>query len=121
MREKEWYRGTRFRLLRDGNGLFVLAMNQAQYYIYILASENDRVLYIGVTNNLLRRVREHKEDGGFAEKYRANKLVYYEETSEIESALAREKQLKKWRREKKLALIAEKNPFWIDLSLLLTQ
>ena len=91
-------------------------MNSTQYYVYILASENSRVLYIGVTNNLPRRMQEHRTYDGFTKKYCVNKLVYFESASEIENAIAREKQLKKWRRAKKLALIAEKNPLWADLS-----
>ncbi|MDD2565390.1 MAG: GIY-YIG nuclease family protein [Candidatus Gracilibacteria bacterium] len=76
------------------------------------------VLYIGVTNNLERRLYEHKNKifKGFSSKYNLNKLVYFEEYGEIESAIIREKELKKWRREKKIDLIESKNIFWKDLS-----
>ena len=88
------------------------------YYVYILATWDDSVLYIGVTNNLPRRLYEHKNHlvPGFTTKYNVHKLVYYEETTDIKVALEREKQLKKWRREKKDALIRASNPNWIDLS-----
>jgi len=77
------------------------------------------VLYIGVTSNLERRVWEHKNNAlkGFTSKYNLNKLVYIEETSDASAAIAREKQLKSWRREKKDALVATMNPEWKALSL----
>ena len=89
-----------------------------QYYVYILANWNNEVLYIGVTNNLERRLYEHKMQlvDGFTKKYNVHKLVYYEYTSEVEAALAREKQLKGWTRKKKDSLIATMNPQWYDLS-----
>lgn len=76
-------------------------------------------MYIGVTNNLQRRVWEHKNQliEGFTEKYNVHKLVYFEETTEILAALEREKELKKWRREKKNRLVEQTNPNWNDLSL----
>jgi putative endonuclease len=88
-----------------------------QYYVYILASKRNGTLYIGVTNDLRRRVYEHKHDliGGFTSKYQVHLLVHYEVTSDITSALRREKQLKKWRRAWKIELIEEKNPQWQDL------
>ena len=88
------------------------------YYVYILANWDDSVLYIGVTNNLLRRLYEHRNHlvPGFTTKYNVHKLVYYEETTDVKAALEREKQVKKWRREKKDALISAANPDWIDLS-----
>ena len=88
------------------------------YYVYILTNWNNRVMYVGVTSNLLRRVHEHKQAlvDGFTKKYNLRKLVYFEETSEILSAIEREKQLKNWRREKKNALVSTMNPGWIDLS-----
>ena len=88
-----------------------------RYYAYIMASIS-RVLYIGVTDDLERRVREHKqgEVQGFTQKYRLKKLVYLEEFGDIRQAIAREKQLKGWRREKKVALIEAENPHWRDLS-----
>ena len=99
---------------RTGSGILKL-MNQ--YYVYILASKKDGVLYIGVTNNLIRRIYEHKSEylKGFSKKYFAKKLVYFEVTSDIESALQREKQLKKWNRIWKIDLIEKDNPGWLDL------
>lgn len=87
------------------------------YYIYILASKKNGVLYIGVTNNLLRRVYEHKKkyNNGFTSKYFINKLVYFEETDSIYAAIQREKQLKKWYRKWKIELIEGFNPEWKDL------
>jgi putative endonuclease len=87
------------------------------YYVYILASWR-RVLYVGVTNNLERRVWEHKQKTmpGFTSKYNVHRLVYYEETADIKSAIAREKQIKSWRRAKKVELIEDMNPAWEDLS-----
>ena len=88
-----------------------------QYFVYIMTNYS-RTLYIGVTNNLPRRVQEHKnkEIKGFTKKYNIDKLIYYEQTNNIVSAIDREKQLKKWRREKKISLIEKSNPLWIDLS-----
>jgi putative endonuclease len=87
------------------------------YYVYILTSDTG-TLYIGVTHDLLRRSYEHKHGlvEGFTKKYRVHRLVYYEETSDVENAIAREKQLKKWRRSKKMDLIKSANPKWQDLS-----
>ncbi|MFQ6032659.1 MAG: GIY-YIG nuclease family protein [Candidatus Zixiibacteriota bacterium] len=88
-----------------------------QYYVYIMTNRS-RTLYTGVTNNLYRRVYEHKNKliDGFAKKYNITKLVWYEVTSEITSAIAREKQIKGWLRKKKIALIESMNPEWKDLS-----
>ena len=88
------------------------------YYVYILASKRNGTLYIGVTNNLEKRVAEHKTKifEGFTEKYDVNELVFFEETNDINSAIAREKQLKKWNRDWKLKLIEKSNPDWKDLS-----
>jgi len=88
------------------------------YYVYILASKRNGTLYIGVTNNLIRRVYEHKNGlaDGFTKKYNIHQLVYFDQTSNIESALIREKQLKKWNRKWKLDLIEKGNPEWKDLS-----
>ena len=85
---------------------------QKYYYVYILTNKNDNVLYIGVTNNLKRRVYEHKNKlvVGFTDKYNLNKLIYYEWTNDVNSATEREKQIKKWRREKKDNLIKTTNP-----------
>lgn len=87
------------------------------YFTYILASKKDGVLYIGVTNNLIRRLKEHKRGkaDGFTKKYFIHKLVYFEETSDIEIAINREKQLKKWNRKWKIELIEKENPNWEDL------
>ena len=88
------------------------------YYVYILTNKANKVLYTGVTNNLERRLWEHRNNlvTGFAEKYKAHKLVYYDVTPEIKSAISREKEIKGWRREKKISLINALNPKWNDLS-----
>ena len=88
-----------------------------QYYVYILTNRS-KTLYVGVTNNLERRMYEHKAKGvrGFTSKYNLTRLAYFEWTSRIESAIAREKQLKGWLRNKKVALIESSNPLWKDLS-----
>ncbi len=88
-----------------------------RYYIYILASQKNGTLYIGVTNNLFKRVQQHKdkENKSFTKKYDINKLVYYEEYGEIGMAIQREKNLKKWKRDWKIKLIEEDNPNWKDL------
>jgi len=88
------------------------------YFVYILASKRNGTLYIGVTSDLKRRVWEHKNKiiKGFTEKYGVDKLVYYEETNNADSAITREKQLKKWKREWKIRLIEESNKEWEDLS-----
>ena len=87
------------------------------FYIYILSSQNNNVLYVGVTNDLKRRVIEHKKAivDGFTKKYHVNKLVYYETFSTSMEAIRREKQLKGWIRNKKIALINSMNPEWEDL------
>ena len=87
------------------------------YFVYVLASSRNGTLYIGVTSNLLKRVWEHKNNfiDGFTKKYSVHMLVYFEETSEIESAIQREKQLKTWKRNWKLELIEKGNPEWRDL------
>lgn len=92
-------------------------MNRS-YFVYLMTNWNNKVLYTGVTNNLERRVFEHKnkKTKGFAAKYNVTKLVYYEETNDVESAIAREKEIKKWRREKKNKLISVMNPKWEDLA-----
>lgn len=87
------------------------------YYVYILASKPHGTLYIGVTNDLIRRVYEHAHGltEGFTKKYKVHRLVYFEETSSIEGAITREKQLKNWHRDWKKNLIERENPFWDDL------
>ena len=89
-----------------------------EYYVYIMTN-GVRTLYIGVTNDLARRVYEHKHKliDGFTKKYNITFLVYFDVTSNVEAARAREKQLKGWRRDKKIALIEASNPQWKDLSL----
>ena len=89
-----------------------------EYYVYIMTN-GVRTLYIGVTNNLVRRVFEHKAKlgEGFTKKYNITMLVYYETVGDVLVAIAREKQLKSWRRSKKIALIESSNPQWKDFSL----
>jgi len=91
--------------------------NLNTYYVYILSSAS-RCLYVGVTNNLFRRVFEHKQylTKGFTARYRITRLVHYEETASVEAAIAREKEIKSWRREKMVRLIESFNPAWDDLS-----
>jgi putative endonuclease len=88
------------------------------YYVYIMTNRS-RTLYIGVTNNLERRVFEHKSKlvDGFTKRYNITQLAYFEETNDVHVALAREKQLKGWLRARKIALIESMNPEWSDLSL----
>jgi putative endonuclease len=87
------------------------------YWVYILASRS-RVLYTGVTNDLARRVHEHKLSlvPGFTQKYRVTRLVYFEEFGDIRAAIAREKQIKGWVRARKIELIEARNPTWVDLA-----
>jgi len=89
-----------------------------QFYIYILTNKKYGVLYIGVTNNLERRIYEHKNKlvDGFTKKYNLDKLVHFEETESVRAAIEREKQLKKWNRRWKLNLINRDNPEWEDLA-----
>lgn len=88
-----------------------------EYYVYILSSKRNGTLYIGVTNNLKRRVFEHKEGfiEGFTKRYNVKRLVYYEITSDVKSAIEREKKLKKMTRKQKLELIEKSNSEWNDL------
>ncbi len=88
-----------------------------QYFVYILASKRNGTLYIGVTNDLLRRVHEHKTGlvESFSKRYGVCMLVHFEQTQGVQGALMREKQLKKWERKWKLRLIEESNPAWKDL------
>jgi len=87
------------------------------YWVYILCSNRNGTLYIGVTNNIIRRVYEHKQKiiKGFTSKYNIIKLVYIEEFTDIKEALTREKNLKKWKRSWKIELIEKTNPEWKDL------
>ncbi len=88
-----------------------------QFFVYILASRKNGTLYIGVTSDIIKRVYEHKNNlaPGFTEKYRIHELVFYETFENIQEAIKREKQLKKWERRWKLELIEKKNPEWRDL------
>ena len=94
-------------------------MLNKNYYVYILTNWNNTVMYVGVTNELVRRVYEHKNKiyEGFTKKYNLNKLVYFELFFDINEAIKREKEIKKWRREKKNTLVESTNPEWRDLSL----
>ena len=87
------------------------------YYVYIITNKYNNVFYVGVTSNLVKRIWEHKNKlvEGFSKKYNLNKLIYYEVCDNIESAITREKQLKRWRREWKISLIEEMNPDFDDL------
>lgn len=89
-----------------------------QYCVYILTNKSNHVLYTGITSNLPKRIWEHKNKAvrGFTQKYNADKLVYFEQTEDVQSALRREKQLKNWKRDWKICLIDKKNPDWKDLS-----
>ena len=90
----------------------------AQYYVYIMTN-GERTLYVGVTNDLVRRVYDHKNKlvDGFTKRYNLSWLAYYEITGDVESAIAREKQIKGWRRSKKVALVESNNPRWKDLAM----
>ncbi len=92
-------------------------VNRRQAYIYILASKRNGTLYTGVTTDLLSRVKEHKDNinEGFTKRYVVHTLVYYEQAESILTAIQREKQMKKWKREWKIALIEKNNPAWKDL------
>ena len=92
-------------------------MKNKSYFLYILASRRNGTLYIGITNDLVKRVWEHKNKkvDGFTKKYNTSHLVYYEIHKTPESAITREKQIKKWNRLWKLRIIEEKNPEWKDL------
>ena len=88
------------------------------YCVYILTNQNDAVMYIGVTNDLTRRICEHQNEelAGFTKRYHVHKLVYVEEYTDVNDAIAREKQLKKWNRSKKNWLVETQNPDWRDLA-----
>lgn len=93
-------------------------MPEYRFYIYILQSASRRALYIGMTNNLHKRVWQHKNHRleGFTDDYNATRLVYWESFDDVRRAIDREKQLKRWRREKKICLIEQLNPGWEDLA-----
>ena len=89
-----------------------------QYYVYILSNNHKNVIYTGVTNDLVRRVYEHKhhyDKNSFTAQYNIENLVYFEVTTDIESAIVREKQIRGWNRKRKEKLIDAKNPHWLDL------
>ena len=88
-----------------------------RYFVYMLASQRNGTLYVGVSNDLLRRVWQHKQGtaDGFTKRYKVNLLVWFEETESVEAAIQREKQLKNWRRQWKLELIEASNPYWRDM------
>ena len=88
-----------------------------QYYVYIMTNDTNTVTYTGVTNDLCRRVQEHKNKlvEGFTKRYNMNKLVYYEGCEDVESVILREKQIKSWKRKAKVNLINTMNPDWHDL------
>ena len=92
-------------------------MQEGFYFAYIVASRS-LTLYVGMTRDLMKRVFEHKRrlHEGFSATYNCDRLVWFEQYGEVGNAIAREKQLKRWRREKKIALIVESNPTWVDLS-----
>ena len=89
----------------------------SQFFVYMMASKKNGVIYIGMTNDLKRRVRSHKGGYGssFAEKYYVKRIVYFEKMSSRASAIMREKQMKKWNRDWKIKLIKQSNPMWLDL------
>lgn len=94
-------------------------MEDKLYFVYLLTNWDNSVMYIGMTNDLQRRLYEHKNKlvKGFTCKYNVSKLVYCESTLDVYSAIAREKEIKKWRREKKNKLVMQQNPGWEDLSM----
>jgi putative endonuclease len=102
---------------KSGTTKKYLMCNHQTYFVYILASRRNGTLYIGVTNDLERRIYEHKHDilEGFTKRYKVHILVYYEMHEDISIAIQREKQLKWWRRKWKTDLIEQHNPQWIDL------
>ena len=88
------------------------------YYVYMMTNKYTNVLYTGVTNDLIRRVYEHKNHlvkDSFTAKYKVDRLVYFEETTDVKAAIEREKQIKSWKRDRKTSLIMKMNPGWTDL------
>ena len=92
-------------------------LERMNYFVYMLASKRNGTLYVGVTNNLVRRVYEHKAGivAGFTSKYSVKNLVWFEGTPSVEAAIRREKQIKEWRRAWKIGMIERANPYWRDL------
>src|SRR3989338_809469 len=103
---------------RKGRGRSNPVINRKIYYVYLLTNKNDTVIYAGVTNDLVRRVYEHKNKlvPGFTSKYNVNKLVYFEECNDVNAAILREKQIKSGSRQDKINIINSDNPSWKDLS-----
>lgn len=103
--------------IQSSLGRHQLRVHMKQYYVYILSSAPNGVLYIGVTSNLVRRVYEHKNNlvEGFTKQYSVHDLVYFECANNPEAAIAREKQIKEWKRAWKIELINRSNPAWNDL------
>ncbi len=101
--------------MTKGQGAFSLV--GMAYFVYILASQRNGTLYVGVTNNLVRRIHEHREKliEGFTSQYNVTRLVWFDQTASVEEAIAHEKRLKRWRREWKIELIEKTNPNWDDL------
>ena len=93
-------------------------MRERYYYVYMITTWRNTALYIGVTNNLERRLKEHRDEvnDGFSKRYHTHKLVWYEQYRDIRDAIEVEKRLKGWTRARKEALIAEQNPYWKDLT-----
>ncbi len=93
-------------------------MSTGRYYVYILTNAIRTVLYVGVTNDLLRRVWQHRNKAlpGFTSRYKVNRLIHFEAFHDIRDAIGREKQIKGWSRAKKVGLIVQQNPQWNDLS-----
>ncbi len=89
-----------------------------EYYVYILTNKHGNVMYVGMTNDLERRLNEHRSGAiaGFTKRYNVHKLVYFESTCDVNEAITREKQIKSWSRAKKNALVKSANPSWQDLS-----
>ena len=100
------------------NPYYYYFYNMKEYFVYILSNFTNSTLYVGMTNDLRRRLYEHKNKliPGFTEKYNVHKLVYYEITTDVKAAIQREKRLKKWNREWKIELIKKNNPKFNDLS-----
>lgn len=92
-------------------------IDEKQYFVYILASGIGRKVYVGVTNNLFRRIPEHKagKGGAYTREHRIDRLVYYEPHTDIETAILREKRIKRWSRRDKVTMIERENPNWVDL------
>ena len=108
-----------FHFFLDSIAMYYYFFTMNNYYVYILTNKTNTTLYIGMTNDLKRRLYEHKNKliPGLTEKYNVNKLVYFEQTTDVKSAIHREKNLKKWNRKWKLELIKKINPAFKDLSL----